>query len=245
MQGDAEVAVTLERWAIVATLGVEGGASSTGIAMTPLLRRHYGLFKLNETTAVRAGKFTIAYGIHSPEHRLEMRSGLGWDQGSETYNVELSLLGETVDAFATVQLGRSDSTKYSLERALAFRSSLSLAEKYKVGASIFFGTFQNRIVLGPYAILGFTPRWTLLAELDFERTSEVKAYGYSKLIYGFSHGLDLYVIGELGGLTDSLRKSAGLGISLYPRPHFELVGQVSRGFSREEWLGWVQIHAYL
>jgi len=246
MQADAEAAATVGKFTVDATLGKQFFADDDPHPAIQYLtsRRHYLLYHATDQWNVRAGRFPMAYGIHTPDHFISTKRDLGWDEGSETYNLEGSWIGDNADFFMTVNLGRldflgvNDPTSPTSERGFALRGSYTLSSTYKMGASYFFGTtpqIANRHVYGPYLILGFTPHFFLLSEADLQNYLPKLANGsqstfgfvtYNRLDYEWFQGFHTFVTGEVSRLDfsrpESLGNAFGGGIQFFPRPHFEM-----------------------
>ncbi|MBI1859945.1 MAG: hypothetical protein HYR96_03385 [Deltaproteobacteria bacterium] len=243
MQLDAEMGVNTDRFAVMGTLGFDCRAFPKA-----MFRRHWALFRMNDNWNVRVGKFPLAYGIHSPEHHLDIRMNLGLDEGSESYNAEVSYLGESYDLFVTAVAPRIDPSRWQSETGLAVRSSFNFRERYKVGASAYSGQGPkgSRWAAGPFAMLGFTEHLYLLEEIDYAEDGITPAraglYNYTKLGWEFVQGLHVFGVGEFAGTS---HQAIGGGFNYYPAPHFEVTTQLQRTLSTSEWYAWLQMHIYL
>ncbi|MBI4405266.1 MAG: hypothetical protein HY537_13975 [Deltaproteobacteria bacterium] len=239
MQTDIEAGAKLGKFQFVGTVGRQAVQGSHRVIDEVLLRRHYlqytsGIFSL------RVGKFPHAFGIHMADHTSAIKRGLGWDQGTETYNVEFSWTGANLDAFASVVLGRPDAADLQREKGLALRSSAFINSNSKTGISYFFGwnDLGSRHVMGPFIIAGFAEKFYLLAEADiqyFQSASNQATLGsadYIRINYEILSGLHAYVVSELLCLDFSqfsaLSDAYGLGVQFFPRPHLEVVLQWER-----------------
>jgi hypothetical protein len=102
MQGDLEAGVDIEQFAAIVTMGYRARYASQSKDLGELFsRRHYLLYRPSENVSVRAGKFMFSFGLNGPDHITATRRGLGWDQGSESYNLELSYLSEKISSILT------------------------------------------------------------------------------------------------------------------------------------------------
>jgi len=259
MQGDLEAAARFEKFEAVAALGYRD-ATPSGFPDSLITRRHYVTYRPNEKTSIRGGKFMAAYGIHTPDHVLEIKRGLGWDYETETYNVEGYYLGDGYEVFATGILGRPDLSVPDFEKGAALRGALLLDKSYKLGVSYFFGTnsAQSRHVTGPFAILGITPRLVLMLEADLQLlsvsgTKSTGLYSYARLSYEVVRGLHPFLTHEVG--LDDLsatgtrsRYTYGVGVQWFPRPHFDfqLIYQLRKiQPGGDVNFGWLMVHTYL
>lgn len=230
MQADVEGAVTKGKFTVDATFGYQTEFLS---------RRHFVQYKADDHWSFRAGRFQKAFGVHVPDHILEVRKGLGWDEGTETYNLEAAYFTEGGEVFATAQLGRPDKPSLNEEKGAVLRGALNFGDRTKVGLSYFYGsrTGQSRHVGGPYAIVGFGTHAFLLAEIDLQNqktgaTSATGAASYLRFGYEPIQGLVPYVSHEYSqsdfsnGNTRRVLYTGGL--QWFPRPHFELIGAYQR-----------------
>ncbi len=237
MQADTEAAVHINKITVDATIGYREVPDIQPYRDHFLSRRHYLIYRPTDEFSFRVGKYRPEFGINTADHVIVTKRGLGWDEGSETYNFELAYIGEKNNTYLTAVFGRPDAKELSRETGIALSSSIPFGDTYKVGASGFYGTKPNRsrYVFGPFGILGFTPHFFLLSELDFQRILPTDrpsnnatwgAVNYQKLDYEFIQGLHGYLTQELSHpdfkLSDQARTTYGIGAQYYPRPHLDL-----------------------
>jgi hypothetical protein len=253
MQADVEASAKFGQFEFVATGGVQ---DVKGIK--PLSRRHYAIFRPTEDSPwmIRAGRFVPAFGINVADHAIATKAGIGLGQGIESYNVEGSWLGEKFDVFLTANFGRPGEDR---EKGFAARAGYNLGERSKVGVSYSLGTntLGTRQLFGPYAMVGFTEHFFLLAELDFQNLSRASGttFGpasYARLNYEFFKGVHLYLTGEYAQTNSAspTHYAGGLGAQFFPRPHFELRAEYTRrldDYTAElaADYAWLMMHYYL
>lgn len=231
MHADVEAGLTLGKFTAVATAGIDNHAS-------PLSRRHYLVYRATDDLSLRAGRFLPAFGINVENHSIATRKGIGRNQASETYNLEAAWTGEKLDAFVTAVFGRPDSPSLGAESGFAVSGGWLFDERFKVGMSYYYGSrdISKRHLVGPYAILGFTPHFYLLLDLGFQLftpqtgpVANVQQQGtanYLRLDYEITQGFHAYLTQEFAQLD--FKKSAtgseayGVGLQWFPRPHWEL-----------------------
>lgn len=253
MQGDLEAAVKTGPVQVVATAGVQ---DIPGKEFTS--RRHYVLYRPSEEShwMVRAGRFLPAFGLNLPDHAIATKQGVGLGQGSESYNLEGAWLGEQFDVFATAIFGRPGQDR---EQGFAVRGAYNIGERAKVGAGYYLGidSDSTRHLFGPYAIVGFTEKFFLLAEINLQSftVSGVTSFGtvsYGRLNYEIYRGVHFYLAAEYGKTRSAGPESwaGGGGSQWFPWPHIELRAQYDRrqdmttGFLPSDY-GWLQFHYYL
>ena len=228
MQADVEAAATYQKWTFDLTPGL--------YMQTPEVRRFYAVYRPNDAFSLRAGKFRAAYGLMEPDHTTPIQRGLGWDEGTESYNIEGAWLGEHFNTYLTANFGPLDSSLISgpaKEKGADLRVGLPFADRYQVGVSYFHGISQlaTRDVAGPFGILGFTHHFFLLTEIDYQSLyssqlmPDTKGWvTWDKLDYEFIQGLHGYLSYGLtrtnfGGPSTTFY---GIGSQFFPRPHVEL-----------------------
>lgn len=253
MQADVEGAFTVGGATAVATLGYDPVLSQ------PLSRRHYATYRLapDKPYMIRAGRFFPAYGLNMPDHAPFIRQQLGLSvPAGETYNLELTYLGENLNVFGTWIIGSTAGTTTAPQGA-SLRGSYFFAERYEVGMSYLFASRPTGIThtFGPSIALGFTPHFFLLGEMDFalknpgEATQKL-AYGhYVRLNWEFLQGLHGYLVQEnyIADIsTADLRAGFGAGLQFFPRPHFEFRLEYQRRSDADGTdYGWGLAHFYL
>jgi hypothetical protein len=234
MQADVEAGVTYDRFQLVAALGKQSPVSVNGDSAWLYSREHYLRFAPTETVWLRLGRFNKAYGLNIPDHFTVIKKYLGWDENSETYNLELSWLREDgKEVFVTTSIGRPDNPQLNLENGVAVRYAQEVVPGARAGLSYFYGqnTLQNRHVFGPYAIVGFLKYFYVMGELDFEyvtpngQSSNWGTVDYVKFDFQPVQGLHFNVTQEFAKTNFSdpttLVNAYGIGAQWFPRPHFE------------------------
>lgn len=242
MQADVEAGYDSEKFAIIAAIG----SRSKNLAQSKdfdqvFSRRHYLLYRVNDNWNARVGKFMFSYGLNGPDHITATRRGLGWDQGSESYNFEISFLGEKSSTLLTAVSSDPIENFGVKDKGVALNQSFLIGEKSKLGFSGFSGgqDAYSRYVLGPYGIWSISKDWFLDTEIFYQQkkisTSGISQSGYStfnRLGYEFTKGLILYAQFDRSFLNTSneLSKSDnyGPGFQWFPYPHLELQGYLGK-----------------
>ncbi|MCB0414307.1 MAG: hypothetical protein KDD50_08245 [Bdellovibrionales bacterium] len=236
MQADVELALNyLKRLYVVSSIGLDGKEITDNKSYKGISRRHYINYRPTEELSFRAGRFFPAFGINSPNHTLVTRRGLGWDQGEESYNLEGAWLGEKYDVFLTGIFGRPDKTELDKEKGISLSSSYSLFDKYKIGMSYYHGSNDqlSRNLFGLFGILGFTEKFFILSEIDYQSkdnkltsTKQSGFVGYNRINYEVIQGLHLYLPYQISHLdsdnSQTKADSYGVGIQFFPIKHAEL-----------------------
>lgn len=258
MQADLEAAVTHGRWTALGTIGrIERRTGPSAES-----RRYFAMYQATDELAVRAGKFTPAYGLNIPDHFINVRRELGFDNDRETNNLEVSWIGEAWNAFATFVTSPGEITPTQRENAVSLKVERAVLDRFKIGMSAWSGKSDvtDRKMLGVQGALGITPRLYLLTESDLQwketlatsRTSR-GFFNHQRLGYEVVQGVHLIALNEYThtDLDDamSVRDSYGAGATFYPRPHLEFQGvwQKARARSSGEQyddFAWLLAHYY-
>ena len=241
MQAEAEAAAKLgSKLTLDLDLGLKPDVlNSLAIpgASPVIARRFFAMYRPTETTSIRAGKFMPDYGVYFSEHSISTRQGLGFGEDQETYNVEYGYQGENYAGSLTLNLGRPDHASSSNEKGGVANASMYLSDKYKLGWSAYYGTVNgsSRELTGPYALLGFSTRFYLLAEADLQFTqpaigsSTQGLFTYSRLGYELIQGLHLYLMEQ----SQTRLFGVGPGVVWFPRPHFYFKMEVQQQYSKD------------
>lgn len=236
MQADAEASYRLP-------LGLTVGASFGLYDQDAQLRRAYLMANLNDYFYARVGRFFPAYGLLVPDHTSLIRKGLGFNQGRETLNVELGMIGEIGEIIVDPFVRESAQELSSEEKGVSARAAAYIGGRSQVGLSALSlnGTVWRRHAVGAFAAVGFTKAVYLLAEADLEEKKPVDAQDastpastrvltYSKVGWEVTRGLHIQGLYEsavnIKGTFDPRQTSWGPAIQWFPRPHWELLGQV-------------------
>lgn len=248
MQRDLEAAGTFGKVTGVVAAGVEPGVLEFSS------RRHYLLVQATETTSIRAGKFLADYGINVASHGASTRDGIGFGEGSETYNLEVGYQGDFLSGALTGVFGELDQQEQS-EKGFAVNASAFLSEKFKIGGSYFYGnrSGNSRSLLGSYAILGFAHNFYYLAELDLTLEDGTGYVSYHRIGYDVIQGVQPYLLADLKvpdlSQDAGRRSSWGGGVMWNPRPHFEVQLEGQRRSYSGSWgnetLGFLVFGIYL
>lgn len=230
MQRDFEAAARIGQFSVVSSYGLYYSATEPD---TFKGRKSYALWNLNENFSLRGGKFLPAYGIMVSDHYLSIKQGLRLGLGSERNTIESQLIfdhwsGNLSVSDATSELGLLN------EKSATVGLNLNLGETNRVGINYWLGSYKGgrRDITGFNALLGFSKRFYSLSEFDLlvdVPDGAIRKRGVSffeKLGWEATRGLHL--IAQIDGSQTDLGSTAtkfvspGIGITFYPRPHFEL-----------------------
>ena len=263
MQADFEPAVTYKNnLTLVTTFGIEDRDLSNANNYAFISRKHYVLYKPMPKLSVRAGRFPFSFGIMTANHVEVTERGLGWDQGTNTYNLEAAWIDQNFDVFLTGIFGRPDNQ--DLEKGISMVSSVFFEGKHKVGVSYFYGKnpLFTRHVVGFFDIWGFRKNFFVQTELDFQvkklkaspDSSTTGAVLYNRFNYEITQGLHIYLPFEISYLDFDDKgtrfDSFGIGFQFFPIKHleFRLEWDLQRNLafsdSRSDFV-WLLLHAYL
>jgi hypothetical protein len=265
MESDIEPAIKLGKLTLVGSFGVGGGIPDDPNPNTGkfVSRHHYAMYSITDELYVRAGQYELPFGIYQPNHEVLTRQGLGFDDGTESYNVEVGYIGDKVNIIATLDLGRFDDPyEYSQTgNGASVNVAYNLFDRSKLGFSLLRGSMMGtqRWLAGPYAIVSFTKHLVLLSELYYDwqlPTDGLEQKGpttYNRLQYEFIQGVHGYVEAQFQKLdmTSNLSETDAYaaGFNFYPRPHLELLGSIGKMRSSQmstaySDVAWLQGHYY-
>jgi len=253
MQANAEIAYQSEKYAAMISIGQIEDPTSGRVQGNFNSTKFYGMFNFTDSWAIRAGRFTPQYGLNMPDHVLVTKQGIGFIPQLQYDTIETSLLLENWSLFAGVSKNVDNTSPALKEDAVNVHGTYNFSERYKVGASGWYGERANDIrrVYGMNAILGFTHRLYNLTEIDFlnDKTRD-GLHAMSRLGYEVFKGVTPYVQYQH---QNSNMNSDGtttrhytLGANFYPRPHFEVSGQWSKVRNPKEWSddAYLLVHYY-
>lgn len=202
------------------------------------------MYGFNDEMSLRAGKFQLDYGIYFIDHTVATRQGIGFGEGTETFNLEWNYQSDKWSGAATLDLGRLDNPQLDTEKGGALSAAYAFAGTYKVGWSGYYGTQNgnNRQLTGPYALLGFTPHFYFLGEADLQfiqpgggAPATNGIFSYEKLGYELVQGLIFYGMQENFvpdfGSSFTRVNVVGFGTQWFPRPHLEVQLEYQQQYS--------------
>lgn len=235
MESDLEIAVHDKTWIVDATVGYKYLPKGQRSDNYFLSRRHFIAFRPNDNVSVRGGRFFPNMGIMTPDHIIPTRRDIGFDEGMETYNLEFAYLQRNWSAFLTLYTSRGDVPDALKEKGVILTPAIILAQHYKVGLNFLYADkeFSKRNLYGAWGILGFTKKFFLLTEVDYQKTTPVNKnvdpfYGlvnYQRLDYEIVQGIHMYATQEYSQSnlkTGNIQRAYSLGSQIFPRPHFEV-----------------------
>lgn len=239
MQADLDLGWSTESFAFDASYGLDINSPETGDDDKWVSARHYVVANINENFSVRAGKFVKNYGLNIPNHTVQIKRGLGWDEGTETYNAEFNYVTENYVLNFTGIAGRPDDDKVDSEKGFAISAQwLHLKPSFRVGASYFSGRASDdtdREIFGPNFIWGVSQRVYLTGEYDWVRVAPatgelIEGYvTYNKVGCEIFRGFDLTLTHEMKKNdrkeNELTFQGYGPGLVWQPRPHFMLMGE--------------------
>lgn len=264
MQADAEAGYNSAKWAVAGSIGRQEIRSGLQSDSRLFSRRHYFLYRPQETVSLRAGKFLRFYGLNDPNHNIYVRKDLGFGFDTETYNLEAAFLGENWSGYLTYVDGSLGSDQYSYLKEKAGTASISyfLAEKHKLGFSLYRGedSINKRWLGGPWFIVSLFPQVFLLSEFNWQskeiKATQVNQRGYvtsNRINYEWFQGFISFLSFDKKYLNsddpNTEQEAYGIGIQFFPRPHLEFVAswqkeEVIATKSKSDLL-WLMVHFYL
>lgn len=258
MQMDVEAAAKYKNFSVVGTMGSVMQDDNHHAFDS---RRLYGLYQVSDALTVRAGRFMPLHGLMIPDHNMQIRTGLQFNQGQERNAAEVNYIHDSWGG--TLTYSKSPESEQNREEALGAHLSYAFLEKYKVGLNYWHGNYEDdssRDIYGFYGIWGFTHEIYALTEVDYQKSktgntgAQEGLYYYQKLGYEFTRGLHLVL--QLDGAQTDLRTNAsktfayGAGLMFFPRPHFDFQGfwtrtKINQANMDEFDFAYIMLHYYL
>jgi hypothetical protein len=236
MQADLEAGVDLEKFAIIATAGFRSNGQTQDLNQF-FSRRHYALYRFNENWSARFGKFLFSFGLNMPDHITATRRGLGWDQGTESYNLEVNYQLEKLLTQVTAVTSSPEERDVKKDKGIAIKSDFLFREHSKAGVSFYSGEQESyrRVVFGPQWVISLTDALFLNSEFFWQKKElkdlpSTKQNGYAtfhRLGYEVKKGVIPFFQVDRSDLDDSDRTqrfdSYGVGLQWLPYSHFEFL----------------------
>lgn len=249
MQADLEMGLRIGTFTVVGTIGFQNAMSANHSGGQIFSRKHYLLWNTAENFFVRLGKFDAPYGIRWPDHFMYARRDLGWDEGSESYRAEWSVMQESWEGILSLSAGRPDAPQLGTEKAATMRFAKYLGDSTQLIFSAHFGSKSsgNRLVLGPALALRISSSLMLFTQVDLQKKlgglggSNTGILEYFKLNFEALKGLHIFALQEISHLnlqdTQTRKTAFGLGVQWFPRPHLELLVGLRKNTSENPVLG--------
>lgn len=242
MQADFETGYDGEKLAIIGTVGLRSKDLGRSKDLDQIFsRRHYILYRLTDQWALRAGKFMASFGLNGPDHVSATRRGLGWDQGTESYNLEASFSGENASTLITIRSDSPIERSATKDQGFAINQAFLLGSDSKLGFSSFIGgqDLYDRVVIGPYGILSLSRDIYFQSEIFWQqkktKSNAETQSGYAtfnRLGYEALKGFTVFGQFDRSFLntSDEVTKydSYGPGVQWFPYPHFELLAYLGK-----------------
>ena len=260
MQSDFEVALELiPGFTFVSSGGHYGDAGRWE------RRRYYALFNNQQegySTYIRAGRFFPAYGIYLDDHTKVLRSAIGFDQGNETFNVEMGFTTEKWIINAARVLGNrpafSDDGTGGIDHVPNGNNGITLKltrmtskfTQYSLSYLDFENGDTRRRVAGLSLMTGFTKKLYALVQydhgIDYPDVTPSDVF-FSRLGYVLFQGFHIRSDLQYNRTIQSEFRSYGIGIQWLPTPHFEVQATYDRttqsGIPGTSWV--LLLHYYI
>lgn len=261
MQADVEAGVDTEKLAVIATAGLRSNGQTQDLNQF-FSRRHYVLYRFSDKWSARAGKFIFSFGLNEPDHIVATRRGLGWDQGTESYNLEINNQLERISTTFTLVSSSPTDRISNRDKGASVTSNYFVGEHSKAGLSVYYGDqdASQRLVIGPQWVFSLTDKLFLDSEFfwqkkGFKTGSLVTQSGYAtfhRLGYELKKGFIPFLQADRSDLadTDPSQRYGSLGLGLWwlPYPHFEFMsffGKEKMSDQDATDFAWLMMNIYL
>ncbi len=254
MQNDFELALHLspEVW-VDAALGIYGPERAREV------RRNYVFWSPSENYSVRVGKFFPAYGIMMPDHTLATRGGLGFGEGQETYNAELSVHSKAGDITLTPTWGvdehvrgaEADGYRFSTgDTGATARATAYIGDSSTVGVS---GRYQrlsgalDTMTYGAFGTAGMTRDTYAMCEVDYQANSDQarKLVSYTEIGSEVVRGVHPQLTHEATfNYAAQPDHKLGVNLQLLPFVHWEFLSKSQYDVLSKSWAYTLLAHYY-
>jgi len=257
MQLDVEPLAQLGSWTMTAVLGYTKKRSQDTREAIFISRRHWIMYQPSIKWSIRAGRFFPQFGFHVPDHIRLARSGLGFDQGRETYNLEVQYQSERVTVSATGILQRAVQDKTTPASGGTFTAKIPIFTGSQLGVHL-LRVRELNLDRKAFCLTGFlalSEKTYSMTELIHQEirspNSRVSERLFSEILgFEVTKGVVPF-LGVEGSFSQSAEKRHALiGLQTFPLSHLEFKFEwqnrveVRPEYRVENW-AFLQLHYYL
>ncbi|MEQ1724259.1 MAG: hypothetical protein ABL930_13895 [Pseudobdellovibrio sp.] len=227
MEANIQAAVTIKNLTSFLSFGQ---IKQSNQSFEQKITKYYFSYQFTDELALRAGRYIPVFGMNIPQHNYLIKKNLSFGPGSERDAIDLQYNGETYNFVLGLSNSLLDSSIRDKERALNIQIQKNILDRHKFGLNYWYGESPNykKIVLGAQMVLGWAENLYSLAEvnhqwLEASLGSEEKSVNQLlKLGYELEKGLHLQLVQEWSSSSKDDISNYGMGLTWYPRPHFEI-----------------------
>ena len=229
---EADLAIHLDdRLSYIVSAGYYGDKK------TPEFRTHYLNYRYSKNIQFRAGSYFAPFGLSIEDHTSFIRRELSFDQGMETWNLELSYSSKLAQVFFTYSFGEDASIIGSDEGRLR---SESPGEEARLIHLVFYpmkymrlgvSHRQQKARASTSVFMSYSPYKNsyLLAQLSRDKKEQQRHLSYLQFGYYILSGLDLYTqYGHFFNEKDTLFEKVAIGLDWMPTPGLGLKLETSQ-----------------
>lgn len=241
MQANLDVAYQHDKFAAMISVGQIEKPMSGRVQGNFDATKYYVMYNATDSLAIRAGRFYPQFGLNMPDHVLVTKQGIGFLPQLQYDTLEASMLTENWSLFAGVSRTIPETAINAKEKARHIHAMYNFAERFKVGVSHWYGEKESSIrrIYGLNSILGFTPHFYNLSEVNFANTSSSDGvFAMTRFGYELVRGLVPYIQYQHQHADLNTSRAVHhytLGSHFFPRPHFEISGQWTKVHGVQEW----------
>ncbi len=257
MQADLKLGVELEEWVAYMSAGEVENPRSSEPRRTLNSTEHWVMWRPSTESqqwGVRGGRFPLSFGGLQTDHTLSVRKLMSLGLSSARTSLEISGAGEDQAWQLGVSVPAGGIPREEEERALAARMDRTLSKRWRAGASFWRGELRDGSrVAGGFHGLGSWKDARLKPYLQIEslhllrrRDQQADVVSHALLLRnGLEMTRGLFGILQIQHERGDVQLHAsevnryGLGLQVFPRPHFEIYGlwhRVHRPFaSLDNW----------
>lgn len=248
MEANLQAAVTLQKLTVFGSVGQIHQANQS---LEMKLTKYCFSYQYSDELSFRVGRYIPVYGLNIPQHNYFIRRNLSFGPGSERDALDLQYNGENYNLVLGVSKSLLESSVRDEEQAINIQLQKNINDQHKVGLNYWYGEALNykNIVLGMQTVMGWTEHFYTLAEFDHQwkkdnyDVEEKSINELVKLGYEFEKGIHLQLVQEWSNSVNDDVSNYGIGLTWYPRPHFEIETLYSKKMSAASTTG-VEDYAY-
>jgi hypothetical protein len=187
----------------------------------------------SENLSLRVGRFYPSYGLHISEHAYVNRRNLEFNPGQERLAAELAYTNLNYQFVLTGINARATYQKFNSEKGYTLQASKVFGQNARLGFNVYRtsnnlnGLIEEKKMDGVFALVGWTPQFATLFQLDRLQTSQNKTgvVDFIKLNYEYVKGVQFFATQEFSNsditLTDPRFEAYGVGVQYFPISNFD------------------------
>lgn len=226
MEANVQLALSFKN---ITAFGSLGNIQQSSQSFEDKLIKYYISYQPTDELSFRLGRYLPVYGLNIPQHNTFIRRNLSLGPGTERDVIDIQYNGENWNSVLGYSKSLRESGIRDEEEALHIQIQKNINDQHKIGLNYWSGEASEykKTAMGVSGVFGWTESLYTLAEIDYLWVKDIKdteaksVNQFAKFGYEVVKGLHLQFVQEWSSSSLDDVKSAGLGLTWYPRPHFE------------------------